>query len=54
MTLMALDCWYIRLDGTQMPTLPVTEFFDKFFPNDYMAARFQSMSIDPSLTTRVS
>ena len=54
MTLMALDCWYIRLDGSTSPDLAVTDFFADHFPNDYMAARFQSMSIDPSLTTRVS
>lgn len=54
MTLMALDCWYMRLNGSSSADLAVTDFFATWFPDDYMAARFQSMSIDPSLTTRVS
>lgn len=53
MTLLSLDCWYQRMAGYQ-PETPMEEFFAKHFDNDYMEHRFQSMSIDPSNSTRAS
>lgn len=53
MTLIALDCWYSRLAGMPPDDLAVSQFFATHFDNDYMEARFQSMSIHPDLTTRI-
>lgn len=53
MTLMALDCWYERLAGHPIDT-PIQHFFDQYFNNEWMADRFQSMSIDPSNAVRGS
>ncbi|PJM77710.1 putative ABC transporter permease [Bifidobacterium felsineum] len=44
-TLMALDCWYGRLAG-QPQTSPAALWFSEHYGNDYMAARFQTMTID--------
>ncbi|MEE0845981.1 MAG: putative ABC transporter permease [Eggerthellaceae bacterium] len=52
MTLEALDCWYQRESGYQ-PTSPVEKFYAKYFDDDYMAHRFQSMTITPDETARV-
>ncbi|MEG0504830.1 MAG: putative ABC transporter permease, partial [Raoultibacter sp.] len=51
MTLMSLDCWYERTAG-HTPETPVEELFAEHFDNQFMAERFQSMSIDPSNSTR--
>ncbi|MBT1163246.1 putative ABC transporter permease [Bifidobacterium felsineum] len=51
-TLMALDCWYGRLAG-QPQTSPVALWFSEHYGNDYMAARFQTMSIDPAKAGRI-
>ncbi len=51
MTLIAYDAWYSRLAGINSNT-PVMQFFGDYFDNDWMANRFQSMSIDPNNTTR--
>ncbi len=53
MTLIALDCWYSRLAGIN-PDTAVSEFCSKYFDNDWMSHRFQSMTIDPSSSTRTS
>jgi uncharacterized membrane protein len=53
MTLQSLDCWYQREAG-QQPSTNVERFYAEHFDNDFMSNRFQSMSIDPSRTTRVS
>lgn len=53
MTLQSLDCWYRREAGRQ-PVTTVEQFYAVHFDNDYMANRFQSMSIDPSTSTRVN
>lgn len=53
MTLIALDCWYSRLAGASSEDLAVSQFFAKYFDNEYMESRFQSMSIYPDLTTRL-
>lgn len=51
MTLQALDCWYERLSGDKVDT-PIQQFYDEHFDNQYMAARFQSMTIVPSDAVR--
>ena len=53
MTLIALDCWYMRLDGAPVDETAFQQFFAQHFDNAYMEARFQSMSLHPELTTRV-
>ena len=52
MTLMALDCWYSRVSGLE-PSSPIEVFFANHYDNAYMQHRFQTMTIDPSLTGRV-
>ncbi len=54
MTLIALDCWYMRLDGVPTDQTAFQAFFAQHFDDQYMASRFQSMSLHPELTTRVS
>jgi hypothetical protein len=53
MTLMAFDCWFERVAGYS-PHTPIEQFLGNRFDNEFMADRFQSMSIDPSATTRIS
>lgn len=53
MTLQSLDCWYERLSG-KAPDTPIEEFYAKHFDNEYMANRFQSMTINPDNAARVS
>ncbi len=52
MTLQSLDCWYERLSGSEMET-PVEQFYATYFDDDYMANRFQSMTINPDSAGRV-
>lgn len=52
LTLGALDCWFTRESGLA-PTSPVEEFFASHYDNEYMANRFQSMTIHPDTTSRV-
>lgn len=52
MTLQALECWYDRESGIQ-PNSPIEEFYADHFDNEYMAHRFQSMTITPSDSARV-
>ena len=52
MTLQALDCWFCRVSGIQ-PSSPVEEFYAEHFDNDYMANRFQTMTIHPDTSSRV-
>lgn len=52
LTLGALDCWFSRESGLA-PTSPVEQFFADHYDNDYMANRFQSMTIHPDTTSRV-
>ena len=55
MTLQSLDCWYMRLsyDGTgSIIETPISEFYEEHFDNDYMEARFESMSINPQIAVR--
>ena len=51
MTLMSLNRWYQREAGIA-PDNAISQFIDDHFDNQYMAERFQSMSIDPGNATR--
>jgi nitrate/nitrite transporter NarK len=51
MTLQALDCWYDRLSGESINT-PIQDFYSKYYDNNYMANRFQSMTIVPDDAVR--
>lgn len=51
MTLQARDCWYERLSGDKADT-PIQQFYGEHFDNQYMADRFQSMTIVPSDAVR--
>ena len=50
-TLMALDCWYGRMAGLPQDS-PITQWFAMHYGDDFMANRFQTMSIDPSKSGR--
>ena len=52
MTLQSLDCWFCRESGLA-PSSPVEEFYAEHFDNEYMAHRFQSMTIHPDTSGRV-
>lgn len=52
MTLQSLDYWYQRVNGT-VRNIPVAQFYDKHFDNEYMENRFQSMTVSPKDATRV-
>lgn len=52
MTLQSLDYWYQRVNGT-VRNIPVVQFYDKHFDNEYMENRFQSMTMSPKDATRV-
>lgn len=52
MTLQSLDYWYQRVNGT-VRNIPVAQFYDKHFDNEYMETRFQSMTMSPKDATRV-
>ena len=55
LSLVSLDSWYSRLAGQdRSETTAIEQFCDTHYDNDYMANRFQSMSIDPENTTRAS
>ena len=53
MTMLAFDCWYQREAGME-PVNAMERFFEEYYGNDFMADRFQSMTIDPSRSTRVT
>ena len=52
MTLMVLDAWYSRMAGIE-PDSPVMSFFNTYFNDDFMAERFQTMSLDPGKAGRL-
>lgn len=52
MTLQSLDYWYQRVNGT-VSDIPVAEFYGKYFDNEYMENRFQSMTMSPQDAARV-
>ncbi len=51
MTLQALDNWGARKAG-HVPAPGIEEFYAKNFDDEYMANRFQSMTIDPKKSVR--
>ena len=51
MTLQALDNWGARKAG-HIPTTGIEQFYAENFDDDYMANRFQSMTIDPDKSVR--
>ena len=53
MTLQSLDCWFERLSG-QPAITPIEQFYADHFDNEYMQHRFQSMTITPDDSARVS
>lgn len=53
MTLVALDCWYGRLADKPADNA-LAQFCADHFDDAWMSERFQSMSIDPSNSTRAS
>ena len=53
MTLQSLDCWFERVSG-QPVTTPIEQFYADHFDNDYMQQRFQSMTITPDDSSRVT
>lgn len=50
-TLVAFDCWYLRAAG-QQPTTSTELFCVRYFDDDYMANRFQAMSLFPNDAAR--
>lgn len=52
LTVQTIDCWYLREAG-HAPNTPPEEFFNKHYDNAYMEHRFQTMSMDPSQSSRV-
>ena len=52
MTLQSLDCWYERASGVD-PSTPVERFYAEHYDDEYMAKRFQSMTIDTSDSARL-
>lgn len=52
MTLMSLDCWFERESGVA-PTTAAGQFFAEYYDNDWMAHRFESITITPENSTRV-
>lgn len=53
MTLGALDCWFERVSGVE-PTMPIEHFYAEHYDNAFMEHRFQSMTIVPRESSRVS
>ena len=52
MTLMTLYSWYSRMAGIAQDS-PVSQFFATYFDDDFMANRFQTMTLDPSTASRM-
>lgn len=51
MTLLSFDCWYERMAGNE-PSSAMEQFMAHNFDSEFMADRFQSMSINPDDATR--
>ena len=56
LTLAALDCWYQRKAGTMDYDNPsaIVKFCNENYDDDFMANRFQSMTIDPGKASRAN
>ena len=56
LSLAAFDCWYQREAGTMdyAHASAITEFCNDNFDNNFMANRFESMTMDPSGVSRVN
>ena len=56
LTLSSLDCWYQREAGTMnySETSAITQFCNEHYDNDFMANRFQSMTMNPSDASRAN
>ncbi len=54
MTLQSLDCWYMRvsLGEDAANASNITQFYAKYFDDDYMNNRFESMTIVPEDSVR--
>ena len=52
MTLQSLDCWFERVSGQPVET-DVQVFYAEHFDDEYMANRFQTMTIDPDSSSRM-
>lgn len=52
LTVQTIDCWCLREAG-HAPNTPLEEFFNKHYDNAYMEHRFQTMTMDPSQSSRV-
>lgn len=52
LTVQTIDCWYLR-EAAHAPNTPLEEFFNKHYDNAYMEHRFQTMTMDPSQSSRV-
>ena len=55
LTLAAFDCWFQRVGGTMDYEHPsaIVAFCNEHYDNDFMAERFQSMTINPDDAARV-
>lgn len=53
MTLQSLNCWYERASGQPVET-GLQRFYADHFGDEYMEARFQTMTMDAADSTRVS
>jgi len=51
LTLAAFDSWFQRQAGME-PSSALVEFCDDFYGDEFMEERFQTMTIDPSRSTR--
>lgn len=51
LTVTTIDCWFMRESGDASQT-GIQILCGEIFDNDFMANRFQTMSIDPNLATR--
>ena len=56
LTLAALDCWYQREANTMdyANASAITQFCNDHYGNDFMADRFQSMTMNPDSASRVN
>jgi len=51
MTLVAFDCWFLRTSGVPVEGA-IQQFFAAHFDDTFMASRFETMSMWPSLASR--